>query len=364
MTLTILGVALPIFILSTLYDAMEPTYGYLRFLSTVAPAVGEGVDPAVASQLRNHPTVRQVIPSIQQELRVDVPPAGSAGVAIFGVPEDSLAPLMTAMGMELVAGRLPQPRTNEIVISRSVARNRNLDIGDTLGGLHEENDEALLRGSDDLPAGAVLVGLLGSDDLWLGFASLEYLLGHELLNSRPTQMLVVTDGNNKATLDAWLEQNIASDSTIVNTHGSVAQFFGESRRDLLVLIAAVESIIALVAAIAVAALNAIFFSQRRSEFGILNAIGHSRPWLLLRTAKETGSVILIAWLLGAFLCAAGLVLTQTAIYEPRGLSLNFDNPLPWLFTLPIPIAVVTVSTGTIARALTRIDPVSVVEGRL
>jgi ABC-type antimicrobial peptide transport system permease subunit len=140
-------------------------------------------------------------------------------------------------------------------------------------------------------------------------------------------------------------------------------FFGESRRDLLILIAAVESIIALVAAIAVAALNTIFFSQRRSEFGILNAIGRGRSWLLLRTAKETGSAILVAWLLGAALCAAGLVLTQTAIYAPRGLSLDFANPVPWLFTLPIPVAVVAVSTSTIARALAKIDPVSIVEGR-
>ena len=361
MTLAILGVALPVFILSTLYDAMEPTYAYLRFLSAVSPGAGESVDPAVASQLRNHPAVARVVPAIYQALRVQVPPAGSASVAIYGVPEETLAPLMAHLGMELVTGRLPRPRTNEIVVSQAVALNRGLQLGDTLGGLHDGGDEDLLLGSDDLPAGAELVGLLGPDDLWLGFASLEYLSSHELTASRPVQMLAVP--KDKVTLDAWLEESIASETTTVNTHDAMGQLFRESRRDLLILIAAVESIIALVAAIAVAALNSIFYSQRRAEFGILNAIGRGRSWLLLRTAKETTSAIVIAWLLGAALCAAGLALAQAAIYAPRGLTVDYANVTPWLFTIPIPLAVIAVSTGTIGRTLARLDPVSIVEGR-
>jgi hypothetical protein len=363
MTLTILGVAFPVFILSTLYDSMEPTYSYLRSVSAIGPAVGESVDPAVASQIRNHPAVDRVIPAIRQELRVEVPPAGSAGVAIYGVPGDLLASLMADLGMKLVAGRLPGPRTNEIIIPQSVARNRGLDVGDTLGGSDEERDEKLLLGSDDLPAGAVLVGLTEPDNLWLGFASLEYLASHERTASRPAEMLLVPHADEKASLDAWLEESIASETTIVSTHDGVAGFFGESRRDLLTLIAAVESIIALVAAAAVAALNTIFFSQRLAEFGVLNAIGRARSWLLLRTAKETGSAIVVAWLLGAVLCAAGLVLAQVAIYDPRGLSLDYLNPVPWLFTLPIPLGVIAVSTGTIGQTLRRLDPVSIVEGR-
>jgi len=44
----------------------------------------------------------------------------------------------------------------------------------------------------------------------------------------------------------------------------------------------------MVAAVALAALNCIFFAQRQEEFGILHAIGRSRPWLVFRTVKETG----------------------------------------------------------------------------
>ena len=70
-----------------------------------------------------------------------------------------------------------------------------------------------------------------------------------------------------------------------------------------------------------------------------------------------------AWLVGAVLCAAGMLYVQTSIYAPRGMSVNLYNPWPWLFTLPIPVAVVAASAGTIAWMLSRLDPVAVVERR-
>jgi hypothetical protein len=45
------------------------------------------------------------------------------------------------------------------------------------------------------------------------------------------------------------------------------------------------------------------------------------------------------------------------------MSLDLANVTPWLFTLPIPVAVVAASAGTIAWALKRLDPVAVIERR-
>jgi putative ABC transport system permease protein/lipoprotein-releasing system permease protein len=124
-----------------------------------------------------------------------------------------------------------------------------------------------------------------------------------------------------------------------------------------------ECVIAAVAVVAMATLNSIFFEQRKQEFGVLNALGRSRRWLVGRTIKETGSVTALAWLIGAGLCAAGLLLMQALLYAPRGLRLDFFNPTPWLFTLPLPLSIVLASTVTIARMLSRLDPVAVVERR-
>ena len=96
---------------------------------------------------------------------------------------------------------------------------------------------------------------------------------------------------------------------------------------------------------------------------MLHAIGHSRPWLVLRTVRETASAIGLAWLLSVVVCIIGLAGVQFGLYAPRGLSLNFLNPVPWLFTLPIPVAVIAASGGLVARMLRRLDPVSIIERR-
>jgi ABC-type antimicrobial peptide transport system permease subunit len=132
---------------------------------------------------------------------------------------------------------------------------------------------------------------------------------------------------------------------------------------MLLLFAIVEGVIALVAAFALAVLSYTFFAQRREEFGILHAMGHSRHWLVVRTVGEAVSVVAVAWLLGAAACVAGLAYMQTNVYAPKGLTLDLFSPAPWLFTLPMPLAVVAVSGGLVAWMLARLDPVSIIERR-
>ena len=124
-----------------------------------------------------------------------------------------------------------------------------------------------------------------------------------------------------------------------------------------------EAILAVVAALALAVLNRIFVTQRRDEFGVLHAAGHSRAALIARTVGESTGIAGAAWLIGAAGCLVFLIGAQTIVYAPRGMSLDLTNPTPWLVTLPIPVAVVAASAGTIAWELSRLDPVAVIERR-
>lgn len=364
MALMILGVAFPVFLMLGVLDAMEPDYGYLRYVGEVAPRIGGEVNPGVAAQIRSHPAVARVIQTMSLALQVLVPPGGGSGVSIYGVSEGDMPVLMDLFDVQIVEGRLPHPRSNEIVISRVTAMNRGLHVGDAIGHpVQESNGEDNPMIVDDIPTEMVIVGLLSRDDLWLGFASLEYLQSHKLTASRSHGLLVVPAAERKGELDAWLEESVASAQTRVYTYDAERGEFAEMMRMVMVLFAAVESIIALVAAVALAALNYIFFAQRREEFGILHAIGRSRPWLVFRTVKETGSAVGLAWLVGATICVLGLVAFQALVYTPRGLNLDFSSFAPWLFTVPIPLVVVLVGGGTIARTLRSLDPVAVIEMR-
>jgi len=366
MALMVVGVAFPIFLLSASADAMLPDFEYLRYVGEVTARAGNTVDPGVAAQVRSHPAVERVVQAIPLWLHVVVPPGGGTQVNIYGVRETELPALMALFEVHLAEGRLPRTRSNEIVIPRASALNRGLHIGDTVGQSAQErradtDTDPMIE--DSIPTEMVIVGLLDRDDLWVGFASLEYLESHEHTASRSSRLLVVPAEGRKGELDAWLEESVASAQANVTTYDALYGEFRQAIQAMFVLFAAVESTIAAVAAIALAALNHIFFAQRREEFGILHAVGHSRPWLVLRTTRETASAVSVAWLLGAVVCVIGLVCFRALVYVPRGLNLNFFNPTPWLFTLPIPLTVIAVGAGTIARTLSRLDSLAVIEGR-
>jgi ABC-type antimicrobial peptide transport system permease subunit len=200
-------------------------------------------------------------------------------------------------------------------------------------------------------------------DLWSGFASYEYLRSHELTSSWPVSLIVVPVEGRKAELDAWLQENVSSETTAVQTYDEQLSRCQQDTQTMLLMFAAVESIIAIVAVIALAFVSHSFFAQRREEFGILHAMGCSHAWLVLRTIGEAASVVGVAWLVGAAVCVVGLIYMQTDVYAPIGLVLDLFNPAPWAFTLPMPLAVITVSSGLVAWMLSRLDPVAIIERR-
>jgi hypothetical protein len=281
-------------------------------------------------------------------------------VQIYGVSEADLPLLLELFGMKVQEGRLPRLRSNEIVLSAAVAANRDLHVGDVIGG-ETDTDDTLI--ADNIPTEMVIAGLLSPDRPWIGFASYEYLHSHELTSSRRPRWLLVPHEGKKQALDRWLVDGVDPTDTRVIIYSEEEREYTESIASIVLTFAALECMIAAVAAIALATLNHILFTQRRDEFGILNAMGHSRCWLVWRTVKETGSVVSVAWIAGAILCAIGLVLMQSLVYGPRGLVLDFFRPTPWLLTLPIPLALVAASAGTIAWTLSRLDSVAIIERR-
>jgi ABC-type antimicrobial peptide transport system permease subunit len=364
MALMILGVAFPAFLFAVMIDASMFRFAHLRHVSVVSPRMGASVDPGVTAQVRTHPAVQRVIPAIELGLTIVVPPMSQNPANVYGVSERDMQALIDLYGMQLEEGRLPRPRSNEIVVSRAVAMNRSLHVGDKVGRPVYEDDRGI-------PTEMAVVGILSSpprdsrgSDIWLmGFASYEYLSSHELYSSHSTSLLVVPGEGRKDELDAWLEGSIASERTSVQTYATELSEHREVTLTMFLLCGTVEGAIALIAAIALGVLSYIFFLQRREEFGTLHAMGYGRLRLVLRTVKETVGSVTVAWLIGAAVCVAGLVYMQIGIYTPIGLTLDLLNPAPWLFTLPMPLTVVAVSAGLVAWTLSRLDPVSIIERR-
>ena len=124
-----------------------------------------------------------------------------------------------------------------------------------------------------------------------------------------------------------------------------------------------ESIITLVAALALAGLHYLFLMGREAELGILQALGYARRCLASRILREMSFTIGAAWLAGMTGCLVVLLFLQYGIFASAGLKLNLLKPAPWLATLPIPAAVLIAGAILTAGMLSRLDPIGVIEKR-
>ncbi len=361
MALMIMATVIALFYLTN--DIEDPETTVLRYASRVLALHGGDLAPVAVAQIRTHPTVERVVPTIGISMfSARIPVQGTTDLVTFAVSEDDARYLAQVYGLELIAGHLPRSRTNDVVISQALVKNRDLHVGDVIGN----PDVPAYPGVRSLETEFVVSGIFASPEdgpvNWLSLASIEFVESHSAFTGRPVTFLAVPHAGQKEAMDNWLEQDLASQAVEVWTYRRDNAYAQEARHSLIITLALLESVLATVAAITLVVLNTIFVSQRQSELGILNALGFSRLRLIWRTVRETVLTTGTAWIVSILLCAIGLIY-QTMTFTAMGLSYNWANPTPWLFTLPIPIAVLLATSGTVAWTLSRLDPVAIIERR-
>jgi ABC-type antimicrobial peptide transport system permease subunit len=371
--LMVLGVALPGFLIGTINDSTLPLYlSYTTHATVVSPGfMYRAVAPDIIAQIRAHPAVAHAIPVKALTMMVNLPPGGEIGsIPVYAVREQDLPILLDAYGLRLGEGELVQPRSDQIVLSSALAQNRNLVLGDAIGHpVHER---------DGMPTELTVVGLLDSTSprlveragydvppmpRWAGFASYEYVDSHERYTGAPMHLLVVPVEGREAEMEIWLEETIASPRVRIETLGSSYRFWRTIVQTAQASLGVGSAILSVVAGLGLAIMNYIFVTQRRDEFGALHAMGYSRAALIARTLRESVSIAVVAWLVGAAVCIAGMFYAQATLYTPLGTSLDWTNLAPWLSTLSIPLAVVVASAGTVTLTLSKLDPVAIIERR-
>jgi len=368
MSLMIVAVVLIVFVLAVSADAQEPLLGYLKRVSMVrSPGLVGDLDPGILARVEAHPAVERVFPVAPRAhmLGANIPPFTGGEASPFGVYAEDMAYLVELYGLKLKEGRLPRPGTNEMVIPETLAQNRALEVGDVIG----DPDQPAYPGASSLPAQFVISGIFArpvapEDENWWGFVSLEYL---EQLEPFPMPdvppLLVVPKAGQKGVLDDWLENELAGEDASVLTYRQQVARVRQSAQSQMFAMALLQGAIALVTAISLAVLNYIYTSQRQPEFGVLHALGYGRRQLVGRVLRETAFATGIAWGLSAIIILVGMLYLRFGVFASLGLQFNLFNVSPWLYTLPIPVAVLAVTTGSTAWTLSKLDPVSIIERR-
>jgi hypothetical protein len=196
----------------------------------------------------------------------------------------------------------------------------------------------------------------------MGFVSYEYVSNHELFGPPwlPGLIVIPQEGRN-AEVDEFLETEIAALRLKVMTHRLLSERAAELSFFFYLIFGVVDVVVAVVMALVVGVINQISQTKRLAEFGILNALGHSKGRLVRRLTLEAVGMTGMGWVGGLVLSWLLFAALKIGFYEPTGLVLGLADLTPVWFSFPIPLVTAAVVALSTRRTFSRLDAVAIVE---
>jgi hypothetical protein len=283
---------------------------------------------------------------------------GEAWAPLLLVDAAELPRLLERVGCRLVEGRLPEVGGSGVVVHEAVLKARGWSVGTAFG---EELDKL-----DTTPGRFEVVGVLaGPARLALGDLARASQPDSIYARQLPFEVVYALP-RRKAESDAYLEgarlpsgepalRVVDDDLVRARTEKAFA--------NLPLVLGFITAAVAIVVALVSALLDLLLFHSRLDELALLLAVGHPRRRLVGRLARESGLVALLGWALGLALGLGAVALYRALVLEPKGILMHLLDARPLVWSLAVPLLATVVGTGALARRLTRMDPVAVIQRR-
>lgn len=273
---------------------------------------------------------------------------------VVGLAQGDMQFYLDRMNARRVEGRIPAAGAPEALISSPVARNLGLKMGDTLIG--PEKDEAYS------PKAVKIVGIAETDE-WIMLAPIEY---HRANHFPPIDFLMVFAKNlqDQQKLDHWALSAFKGERAQVFAYEELDKNTEEMFSILYKILNVVIGTLVLVITLMMAMLMNIYQSQRLQEYGLLQALGYTKKQLLRRAMAESVVVVLGGWVIGLFVAFGLLNVVKEQLMDPQAFALDTLDRVAFLYTVPVPIAILLAAGLTVWGRFRKFDPVGVVERRL
>lgn len=276
----------------------------------------------------------------------------SAGVLF--VKAKDVKPVMDHLNLTLIKGQLPTPDSNDIILHWKIAANKGLKIGDHFGNKISQSE--LLKGEYRL------VGLLDGKSV-IGFSDLDtYCIGHQLIEFDPMYLMIPKKGR-ITQVKSFVEHLVQKDNQL-STSAAYEVSCHNVKNSIIMALNAIYLVITSIVTICVSFLFYICFYQRHSEFGLLEALGHTRQMIVCKAFLEIVGINLLGFMSGLVVAVFSEWALSSFVLMKHGLPLvlwdqNYTFKL--LFT---PLVATFTSLLPVWRMLKKIDPITIIEGEV
>lgn len=269
------------------------------------------------------------------------------------------------VGAKLVTGKLPSEGTNEVVVSAQYLINHHLAVGDAIG--------TDVWAFDYLPGRFVVVGTFDrppgiSTPLFNGMGNLSY---YGSLGLNTTNFIVDATSTDSTQLQSNFDK---IRTTLSKTYPSVTisqttyqDFEGRENdnfRFMNTMVWSIMGILTIAITLSLTLFMIIVFMQRAGEFGLLEALGYSKSFIIRKTLLESFGQVLAGWILGVVAAYGLAALINQILFYPNEFSpLAVFTTRSLSFTLPALLAVIILSAWVVVIRLRKLDPITILEKR-
>lgn len=309
------------------------------------------IDPELTKSIRNQAQVEHVIPWVMYYTYITYA-FGETGTRILSLNAGDMDTVMSAAGLKLIGGRLPKPGTEEIALHKIVAKNKGMDIGDSIGS-YVDGKEAF-RGTHEI------VGIVDGPGI-LSFNSLETWCNAYGYDPYMYGLIVIPKKGGLNELNLYID-SLPYQGLDVRTLNSVTAEQEETDRSVKTLLTLINMIVITIVSLCSGFLCYIYFYQRRAEFGLLNAIGYTRQRIINRAFAEVSGINMFGFLAGVLLGLLCAFAVDILVFIPKGQLLTVWDLQYLLRAFCIPLFVTLFSIIPIWRMLKKLDPIAILEG--
>lgn len=296
----------------------------------------------------------RVMPWVSHYTYIDTVIDNRIGTKVLTVKNEDMEWLISKLNLKVKEGRIPKAGTNEIILHSVVAENKNLGVGDRIGGGIQKNEA--------LEGDKLIVGLLEGESI-VSFDSLEHWMDMNQVTSDDYSTGILISPKHGKEIEVSNFINSINDQGIdVRTYDLVSLQNRIDRKGIDIILTVINIFVIIIITICTGFISYIHIIQRRNEFGILNAIGYSSQKIINRVLNEIVWLNITGYLLGIFLAIFMGLLLNFFIFIPKGLPLLLLKQEYLVETLCVPLFACIFSLIPIWKIMQDLDPVAIIEG--
>ncbi len=306
----------------------------------------------------NRARLRQLLD--QNQAISKVLPIAVEAVSLYGIEcayilflqAEDIEDVMDDLNLTLINGQLPTPGTSDVVLHWKIAANKGLKIGDHFGNNLSQSE--LLEGEYRL------VGLFDGQTV-IGLSELGCIKQQIAENQLST--LIIPQKGQIAQVKNYLAHLFQQDSKLITTI-AIEVSFNNVNKSIIMIFNIIYLVITGIVTICVSFLFYIYFYQRRPEFGLLEALGHTRQTIIGKAFLEISGVNLLGFISGLVVAAICEWALSSFILMEHGLPLVLWDQSYTFKLLSMPLFVTFSSLLPVWRMLKKVDPISIIEGEV